>query len=87
MAEPDYTQNYSDPSQLNVLRQQLELCSSDPMTGYDRTGYCNSITGDMGAHTVCARLTGQFLRYSKAMGNDLMTPRPEYYFPGLKDGD
>ena len=71
----------------NVMGTPLEACCSDPMTGYYRDGYCNTGAGDFGAHVVCAQMTAAFLEFSKARGNDLMTPRPEYQFPGLKPGD
>lgn len=75
-----------DPS-LNVLGGTLTLCSSDPVTGYFRDGHCNTCAADQGSHTVCAVLTAEFLAYSKYVGNDLSTPRPEFSFPGLKPGD
>lgn len=71
----------------NVLNTPLEACCTDPMTGYYRDGFCNTGGGDMGAHVVCAEMMDDFLEYSKACGNDLITPRPEYNFPGLKAGD
>lgn len=75
-----------DPS-LNVLGEALAPCSSDPLTGFFRDGHCNTCAEDRGSHTVCAILTAEFLAYSKYVGNDLSTPRPEYRFPGLKPGD
>jgi hypothetical protein len=57
------------------------------MTGYFRDGACNTCAEDTGSHTVCAVMTAEFLAYSKYVGNDLSTPRPEYAFPGLKPGD
>ena len=75
-----------DPS-LNVLGASLQPCSSDPLTGFFRDGHCNTCNEDQGSHTVCAILTAEFLAYSKYVGNDLSTPRPEYRFPGLKPGD
>lgn len=74
-------------SQKNVFGEDLQLCSIDPMTGYFRTGCCETGQGDSGVHTVCAVLTNDFLEYTKAQGNDLSTPRPQYGFPGLKAGD
>ena len=71
----------------NVLGTDLETCSTDPMTGYHRDGCCRSGSGDVGVHVVCAQVTADFLSFSKARGNDLSTPRPEYDFPGLKPGD
>nr|WP_319249453.1 DUF2237 domain-containing protein [uncultured Celeribacter sp.] len=72
---------------LNVLGGPLLPCSTDPLTGYFRDGACNTCTEDQGSHTVCAVMTAEFLAYSKYLGNDLSTPRPEYGFPGLKSGD
>ncbi|MEM8978873.1 MAG: DUF2237 domain-containing protein [Pseudomonadota bacterium] len=71
----------------NVLGEPLALCSTDPLTGFFRDGHCNTCQEDRGSHTVCAILTAEFLAYSKYVGNDLSTPRPEYGFPGLKPGD
>lgn len=71
----------------NVLGQPLETCSLEPMTGYFRDGCCNTDVTDGGTHTVCAVMTEDFLSFSKACGNDLSTPRPEFDFPGLKPGD
>ena len=75
-----------DP-QINVLGETLETCSSDPLTGFFRDGACNTCAADQGSHTVCAVMTAEFLAYSKYVGNDLSTPRPEFHFPGLKPGD
>ena len=75
-----------DPS-LNVLGDPLQICSTDPMTGYFRDGACDTCAADNGRHTVCAVLTAEFLAFSKYVGNDLSTPRPEYGFAGLKAGD
>lgn len=71
----------------NVLGSELIPCSFDPLTGYFRDGCCNTDASDRGSHVVCAVVTDEFLEYSKSRGNDLSTPRPEYRFPGLKDGD
>ena len=71
----------------NVLGEELQACSMDPMTGYFRDGCCHTRKGDSGMHTICAVMTEDFLIYSKSMGNDLMTPRLEFQFPGLKAGD
>ena len=73
--------------QKNVLDTELQDCSIDPMTGFYRDGCCNTGPGDVGTHTVCAIMTDEFLEYSKSKGNDLITPRPELDFPGLKAGD
>ena len=75
------------PKAKNVLGTELKGCSDQPKTGFFRDGCCNTTDEDFGAHTVCAEVTEDFLAYSKQMGNDLSTPRPEYGFPGLKPGD
>lgn len=72
---------------VNVLGSALESCSVDPMTGFFRNGYCDSSPADQGSHTVSAIMSDEFLAYSKYLGNDLSTPRPEFGFPGLKAGD
>lgn len=72
---------------LNVLGEPLAPCSSDPVTGFFRDGHCNTCAADEGSHTVCAVMTDEFLAFSKYVGNDLSTPRPEYNFAGLKAGD
>ena len=72
---------------LNVLGQPLKPCSFDPMTGFWRDGCCNTGPADRGRHTVCVRATAEFLAFSRARGNDLSTPRPEFGFPGLNPGD
>jgi len=71
----------------NVLGERLELCSMSPMTGFFRDGCCNTSQEDAGSHTVCAVMTAEFLAFSKASGNDLSTPMPEFGFGGLKAGD
>jgi uncharacterized protein (DUF2237 family) len=75
-----------DPS-LNVFGQDLKSCSDDPLTGFYRDGHCNTCMADQGSHTVCAIMTAEFLAFSKYVGNDLSTPRPEFNFPGLNAGD
>jgi len=72
---------------VNVLGETLEPCSSAPLTGFFRDGHCNTCAEDNGSHTVCAVMTAEFLAYSKYVGNDLSTPRPEFRFAGLKPGD
>lgn len=72
---------------VNVLGGTLASCSQDPVTGFFRDGACNTCAEDRGSHTVCAVMTDEFLAYSKYVGNDLSTPRPEFRFPGLKAGD
>ncbi len=71
----------------NVLGGALALCSTSPLTGWHRDGCCNTDAQDRGLHTVCAVLTAEFLAFSKAVGNDLSTPRPEFGFPGLQPGN
>lgn len=71
----------------NVLGTNLKTCSTDPMTGWYRDGCCNTGPGDTGLHTVCARMTQTFLEFSRVAGNDLITPHPEFDFPGLQPGD
>lgn len=72
---------------INVLGGPLEPCSMVPLTGFFRDGHCNTCAEDQGSHTVCAVMTAEFLAYSKYVGNDLSTARPEYGFAGLKPGD
>ena len=71
----------------NVFGTPLQACCHDPMTGFYRDGYCRTGPDDKGLHTVCAVVTAEFLAFSRARGNDLSTPRPEYDFPGLQPGD
>lgn len=71
----------------NVLGTELQVCCTAPMTGFYRNGRCDTGPGDHGLHVVCAEMTAEFLVFSKARGNDLSTPVPEYDFPGLKPGD
>ena len=73
--------------QKNVLGETLESCSTDPMTGWFRDGCCNTDENDRGLHTVCVKVNDEFLKWCKEAGNDLITPHPEFGFPGLKDGD
>jgi hypothetical protein len=72
---------------VNVLGEELAICSTDPMTGFFRNGCCDTSAADRGSHTVCVVLTAEFLAFSKRCGNDLSTPRPEFGFAGLKPGD
>ncbi|MCB0402195.1 MAG: DUF2237 domain-containing protein [Flavobacteriales bacterium] len=73
--------------QYNIFGQELIPCSSDPLTGYFRDGCCNTDQTDIGVHTVCIVATEPFLDYSKAVGNDLSTPMPEWSFPGVLAGE
>ena len=74
-------------SETNVLGEALAVCSTDPTTGFMRDGYCYPLARDPGRHEICAVMSEEFLQYSKAQGNDLVTPRPELDFPGLEPGD
>jgi uncharacterized protein (DUF2237 family) len=71
----------------NVLGEPLVPCSFDPITGFFRDGCCRSSGEDFGTHVICAIMTEEFLEFAKLNGNDLVTPIPEYGFPGLKPGD
>jgi uncharacterized protein (DUF2237 family) len=75
-----------DPER-NVLGGPLDPCGTDPMTGFFRDGCCSTGPDDVGSHTVCAVVTEEFLEHQRATGNDLVTPRPEFRFPGLVPGD
>ena len=75
-----------DPAK-NVFGEPLESCSEDPLTGFFRDGCCNTADEDFGRHTVCTRVTREFLEFSRSCGNDLSTPREEFGFPGLLPGD
>ena len=75
-----------DPAR-NVFGEPLEPCSEDPLTGFFRDGCCNTSDEDLGRHTVCTRVTREFLAFSRSRGNDLSTPREEFGFPGLLPGD
>ncbi len=77
----------ADTADRNVLGDPLILCSTDPMTGFYRDGCCRSGDDDHGVHSVCCVMTDDFLAFSKAVGNDLSTPRPQWGFPGLNAGD
>ena len=79
--------NDKNEEDLNVFGERLALCSVDPVTGFYRDGCCSTGDEDHGRHVVCAEVTASFLEFSKRMGNDLSTPRPEFGFPGLKPGD
>lgn len=72
---------------LNVFGEPLIACSTEPLTGFYRNGCCDTSAEDRGVHTVCVVLTQEFLEFSKAQGNDLSTPMPQYGFSGLKAGE
>ncbi|HEY9605273.1 MAG TPA: DUF2237 domain-containing protein [Allocoleopsis sp.] len=71
----------------NVIGGELETCCTSPMTGFYRDGTCSTGAGDIGAHVVCAKMTEEFLAFTRSRGNDLSTPVPAFNFPGLKPGD
>ena len=71
----------------NVLGEELETCSTSPLTGWYRDGCCNTDRNDRGLHTVCCLVTEEFLEFARSRGNNLITPAPEYNFPGLTPGD
>lgn len=71
----------------NILGEPLELCCSNPQTGFLRDGFCNTNFQDVGTHVVCAIVTDEFLKFTKSQGNNLITPSPAHDFPGLKHGD
>lgn len=71
----------------NVLGDELEPCSIDPMAGFFRDGCCRTGPGDIGSHTICAVVSAEFLDFQRDIGNDLSTPVPAYDFPGLRPGD
>ena len=77
----------SEEDQLNIFKEPLEACSFDPVTGFFRSGCCETSQQDTGSHTVCAIMTEEFLKFSKSKGNDLSTPVPAFDFPGLNSGD
>ena len=74
-------------TEINVLGGPLEPCSGDPLTGFFRDGCCNTGPEDLGSHTICAVVTAEFLEHQEQIGNDLITPMPQYAFPGLVPGD
>ncbi len=71
----------------NVVGTRLQTCGTDPMTGFYRTGCCDTGGEDQGIHIVCIQATAEFLAFSKSAGNDLSTPMPHFGFPGLRPGD
>ena len=74
-------------SERNVLGGELATCSTDPVTGFERDGCCGTNSGDRGRHELCAVMTEEFLSFSAEQGNDLVTPRLQFQFPGLEPGD
>jgi len=86
MSQPAPTHS-ANPLARNVLGGPLAVCSHDPMTGWFRDGCCDTDGHDRGLHVVCAVMTAEFLAHQQSVGNDLVTPRPEFAFPGLRPGD
>ncbi len=80
-------ENFHEGRQYNVLGGRLQSCSHKPLTGFFRDGCCHTGPQDIASHTVCAVMTSDFLSYSRSVGNDLSTPRPEFNFSGLQPGD
>ena len=78
---------YLKTEEKNVLGTNLELCCQNTQTGFYRNGFCQTGESDVGTHVACAVITDDFLEFSRARGNDLIAPRPEFFFPGLKAGD
>ncbi len=74
-------------SAMNVLGGDLEPCGTEPVTGFYRDGSCSWDARDLGSHTICAVVTAEFLAHQRSIGNDLVTPMPQYRFPGLEPGD
>jgi uncharacterized protein len=74
-------------SERNVLGEPLEPCGTDPLTGFYRDGCCSTGPEDLGRHTICAVVTADFLEHQQSIGNDLVTPVPQFRFPGLHPGD
>lgn len=74
-------------TELNVIGTELEPCGTDPLTGFYRDGCCSTGPEDLGSHTICAVVTAEFLEHQRSIGNDLITPRPQWRFPGLSPGD
>ncbi len=71
----------------NVIGEELQTCSTEPLTGWFRDGCCNTDRNDRGLHTVCCIVTQEFLEFARSQGNDLITPMPQHRFPGLSPGD
>ena len=86
MSKPDLRMS-TETTAKNVLGGELQSCCLDPVTGYYRDGLCRTGPTDTGRHVICARMTTDFLAFTKSRGNDLSTPIPAYQFPGLKPGD
>lgn len=78
---------FEGANEFNVLGEALQPCSSDPLTGFFRTGYCAAGPDSAAVHLVCIQASDDFLAYSKSVGNDLTTPMPQFAFPGLVAGD
>jgi uncharacterized protein (DUF2237 family) len=83
----DLIRNTGSVPERNVLGGELQPCGLDPLTGFYRDGCCNTGPEDLGSHTICAVVTAEFLEHQRGIGNDLVTPVPQYRFPGLVPGD
>ena len=80
-------EQFEGRAEFNVLGEALQPCSSDPLTGFFRSGYCAAGPDGAAQHLVCIEASDEFLAYSRSVGNDLTTPMPQFAFPGLKAGD
>ncbi len=88
MPIPNLTLRSMNPiTDRNVLGDELQICCTDPLTGFFRTGVCVTGTQDLGTHVICARVTAEFLAFTKSQGNDLSSPNPAHNFPGLNPGN
>ena len=81
------SENFNNFQQNNIYNEPLQVCNTDPITGYHRSGYCFTDDMDQGTHTVCAKVNNKFLNYTKSRSNDLSTKNDKYNFPGLRNGD
>ncbi|MCU1357723.1 MAG: hypothetical protein JWM89_3141 [Acidimicrobiales bacterium] len=87
MPDPHDPRAVPERRERNVLGGELEVCGTDPMTGFFRDGCCSTGPEDLGSHTICAVVSAEFLAHQRSIGNDLSTPMPDYHFPGLVPGD
>ena len=87
LRRPTEAERLGDMTDRNVLGGELEPCGTEPMTGFYRDGCCATGPEDLGSHTICAVVTAEFLDHQRRIGNDLVTPMPQYRFPGLVPGD
>lgn len=87
VTSPCRVSDHTHKMERNVFGNELEPCSVDPITGWFRDGSCRTSSEDRGSHTICAVVTSEFLEHQLNIGNDLITPMPQYRFPGLVPGD